>query len=385
MRNSLFALCGLAALHTVGAAAEVVKGKVFDRFITIWLENQDFVKAAVDKNLADLKKQGVLLTRYYAHTHPSQPNYLAAIAGDYFGLNHDKEVRVPENVSTVVDLLDTRGLSWGGYFEDMPGPGFMGNYSDGSTDNGGWDYVRKHNPFVSFDSVTNNGTRLLCLQSFNEFHDDFVAKRVPQFVFMSPNMMHDGHNTSLETATEWSHAFLEPLLDDKAFDERTLILLTFDESENYGKPNHIVSLLLGNAVPKELRGTQDDTFYTHYSILSSVQNNWGLPHLGRYDVGANVFRFAAETARYGGNRDPTNLATLDNSVSYPGFLHDKTWLPIPIPNWRLGGAGGKGALPAVENIWRIEDGVSWNTPYDGSGKVFDGAKNMPIYKPAVAN
>lgn len=47
-------------------------------------------------------------------------------------------------MSTVVDLLDTRGISWGGYFEDMPGPGFMGNYSDGVTGNGGWDYVRKH-------------------------------------------------------------------------------------------------------------------------------------------------------------------------------------------------------------------------------------------------
>lgn len=48
MRNSFFAtaLCGLAALHTVGAAPvavtsnDIVKGKVFDRFITIWLENQ---------------------------------------------------------------------------------------------------------------------------------------------------------------------------------------------------------------------------------------------------------------------------------------------------------------------------------------------------------
>lgn len=91
-----------------------------------------------------MKRQGILTTRYYAHTHPSQPNYLAAIGGDYFGLNHDDWVRLPEKVATVVDLLDTRNISWAGYFEDMPGPGFMGNYSDGSTGNGAWDYVRKH-------------------------------------------------------------------------------------------------------------------------------------------------------------------------------------------------------------------------------------------------
>jgi len=92
----------------------------------------------------DLKRQGILLNRYYAHTHPSQPNYLAAIGGDYFGCNHDDFVRIPEKVFTVADLLESKDVSWGAYMEDMPGPGFMGNYSDGSTKNGAWDYVRKH-------------------------------------------------------------------------------------------------------------------------------------------------------------------------------------------------------------------------------------------------
>jgi hypothetical protein len=69
---------------------------------------------------------------------------MAAVGGDYFGLNHDGFVRVPENVSTIVDLLDWRQISWAGYFEDIPGPGYMGMGSDGKTGNGGWDYVRKH-------------------------------------------------------------------------------------------------------------------------------------------------------------------------------------------------------------------------------------------------
>ena len=89
------------------------------------------------------------MTRYYAHTHPSQPNYLAAVSGDYYGLNHDEWVRIPENVATVVDLLEAKDVTWAGYFEDLPGPGYMGNYSDGSTGNGGWDYVRKHKSVVT--------------------------------------------------------------------------------------------------------------------------------------------------------------------------------------------------------------------------------------------
>ncbi len=105
---------------------------------------QDFDKVSVDPHIDDLKREGILLTRYYAHTHPSQPNYIAAVGGDYFGLDHDDRVRIPENVSTVVDLLDTKEISWAGYFEDLPGPGYMADGSDGATGNGQWDYVRKH-------------------------------------------------------------------------------------------------------------------------------------------------------------------------------------------------------------------------------------------------
>ena len=337
---------------------------------------------AADSRIDDLKRQGIQLTRYYAQTHPSQPNYLAAIGGDYFGLNHDYLVRIPDNVATVADILEARDVSWAGYFEDLPGPGFMGNFSDGPTGNGTWDYVRKHNPFVSYDSVTRYGERLLRIDSFDVFQRAFAARRVPQFVFMSPNMMNDGHNSTLETATQWSHKFLQPLLADKAFDERTLIVLTYDESETYSEPNHITTLLLGSAIPPALKGTKDDTFYTHYSILSTLQSNWDLHNLGRYDVGANVFQFVADLAGYKGNKDPENLAALNNSISYPGFLHDdpSKRLPIPVPNIHLIGASGLPVLPEIQATWSGTQ--KWETPYDGSGKVYDG-DTPPVYGPPV--
>lgn len=99
----------------------------------------------VDKNadIIALAKEGVLLTQYYGLTHPSQPNYIASVGGDYFGLNHDGFVRIPENVSTLVDLLDIKNISWRGYFEGLPGPGYMGAGST-AMDGNGWDYVRKH-------------------------------------------------------------------------------------------------------------------------------------------------------------------------------------------------------------------------------------------------
>ncbi|KAF3765655.1 putative acid phosphatase Pho610 [Cryphonectria parasitica EP155] len=377
------------ALGTGGKFSIVPGGKGFDRFITIWLENQDFAKAVKDAHFADLKREGILLTKYYAQTHPSQPNYIASISGDYFGLDHDDPVHIPSNVSTVVDLLDTKGISFGGYFEDLPGPGYMGIASSRPSSDK-WDYVRKHNPYVSFDSITNNGTRLWSVGSFDDFQRDLAAAEIPQFVFMSPNMNHDGHNTTLEQATSWVHDFLTPLLADtnnknKAALASTLILLTFDESEDYSQPNKIASLLLGSAVPTSLRGTEDNTFYTHYSILASVENNWGLPNLGRYDVGANVWQFVADATGYKNPGDPDTLSGINSSVSYPGFLHSDpaSRVPIPPPNLKLVGAGGQGVVDKVKHAWR--KAAEELSPYDGIGEPFDGGQWLPEYVPQVSN
>lgn len=379
----LVGLAGLVpalALGTGQTRFKIVEGgRSFDRFITIWLENQDFGEVINNPDIIDLKREGILLTKYYAQTHPSQPNYIAAVGGDYFGLDHDEHIRIPENVSTIVDLFAPKDISWGGYFEDQPGPGFMGVGSMGSTGNGAWDYVRKHNPYISYDSIANNGTRLWSLGSFRDFERDFAAGQVPQFVFMSPNMMNDGHNTTLEFASSWAHTFLKPLLADGAFKERTLILLTYDESATFEIPNKIGSLLLGNAVPSSLRGTEDDTYYTHYSIPATMEYNWQLPNLGRYDVGANVFKNALATEGHQNKGDPDNLAGVDNSVSYPGFLNSDPakWRPIPPPNLRLVGAGGLPVSDAVYgHWWQAGDEES---PYDGSGRAFDGHMYLPQY------
>ncbi|KAK8129871.1 hypothetical protein PG999_002251 [Apiospora kogelbergensis] len=370
-------LVGLAPANSA-----IVPGRVFDRFISIWLENQDFVEVIKDPDFAHLKRRGILQTRYYANTHPSQPNYLASVAGDYFGLNHDERVRVPDNVSTIVDLLDTRGISWGGYFEHMPGPGYLADFSLDA--HGAWDYVKKHNHFASFDSINKNGTRLTQLRSFDAFRRHLAAGTVPQFVMMSPDMLNDGHNTTLAYATKWAREFLLPILEDtrahSLWKERTVIQLTYDESDDYGKPNRIASLLLGTGLPESLKGTEDGTFTTHYSVLATAQNNWDLPTLGRYDAGANVFQFAADVTGHV-NRDPPNLATLDNSLSYAGFFHNGTAadrLPIPPPNLKLAGAGGKGVLPQVASTWEAFAGD--RSPYDGGGAVYDG-KAIPVYKP----
>ena len=148
------ALLGILLTLPTPATTALVPGVAFDRLITIFLTAQDFLPAAADPNIRALAEHGVLLTRHYALTHPSQPNYLAAVAGDYFGLDHDGPVRVPINISTVVDLLDGPRISWAGYMEGNPQHGVPGRGErwgermhdevGGTGSAGKWLYVRKH-------------------------------------------------------------------------------------------------------------------------------------------------------------------------------------------------------------------------------------------------
>lgn len=197
---------------------------------------------------------------------------------------------------------------------------------------------------------------------------------------MSPDMLNDGHNTSLQYAANWTRTFLMPLLVNEYFMNDTLILLTYDESETYSLPNRIVSILLGGAIPSNLRGTTDNTFYTHYSILSTLENNWNLPNLGRYDVGANVFKVVADKTGY--ENQPYDVSTVNLSASYSGFLNSDTYAPIPPPNLHLVGAGGQEVAAAVFNRWKST--IGQETPYNGSVNVYD-INSPPVYTSQVAN
>ncbi|RBQ98108.1 hypothetical protein VDGD_01993 [Verticillium dahliae] len=373
----------LTCLIVTSVSSEFIPGRTFDYFISIWLGKQNHEHVVNDPHIAELRTQGILLTSYYAQTHPSQPNYLAAIAGDYFGLDHDETVRIPINVSTVVDLLDWRGLSWKAYFEDLPGPGYMGRASDGvNTGSNAWQYVRSHNPFATFDSINLNGTRLLNLQSLADLHADVAASAVPQYAFVVPNLANAGRTTSLAHATSWASSLVASLLAPGALPGRSLILLTYDEAADARRPNRVTGLLLGTALPRAVRGTTDDTLYTHYAQLASLQFNWATPHLGRYDAAANVFRFLLDLASrvLVPNRDPPNRAAVNNSASYPGaFAADAARARrIPPPNLRLAGAGDRGVLDHVRDMWWLS--AADDTPYDGSGTLYD-AVTEPVYRP----
>jgi acid phosphatase len=80
-----------------------------------------------------------------------------------------------------------------------------------------------------------------------------------------------GHDTGVTFGANWTRTFVNDVLGNSKFNNNTCVLITFDENEIYPLENRVYSLLLGDAIPKDLRGTNDSTFYTHYSQLSTIQ------------------------------------------------------------------------------------------------------------------
>ena len=170
---------------------------------------------------------------------------------------------------------------------------------------------------------------------------------------------------TIDFAASWLKFWLEPLLLDPRFnDDRTLILLTFDENESHNLNNNVFAELLGGAVPERLHGTVDHTYYTHYSAVSTVQANWALGSLGRGDtdpcvhlllhssrysflltsrVMSNVYSLVADAVGHTNNDiSGSNIPITESSGETPGPLNPNPELqtPFPAPNTSAVGAGG---------------------------------------------
>jgi len=380
------------------------KGKAFNRIIQVWLENTDFATTASTPIFESLAEQGILLTNYNAVTHPSEPNYVAAIGGDFFGLHDDLMYHIPSNISTVVDLLEDKGVTWATYQESMPADEYYGylynaaNYLSPTSAAYPY-YVRKHNPLMIYDAVSQDPQRVKRIRTFNDFANDVVNGTLPQWVFVTPNMVNDAHDTTIDFAASFLEYWLLPLLTDpRVNDGETLILLTFDETETYTIQNNVFAVLLGDAVPLNLRGTTDDTLYTHYSSLSTIQANWGLKSLGRGDTVAavsNVFSFVASKTGFKNTEIPADQVPQFNLTGVAsGALNANAYTPFTAPNLKAKGAGGgpvltrpglntkltSASLPAPVNVTALDK----TTPWQMSTRTTSGKAIIPCADAACA-
>jgi len=261
----------LAVLICLGvsiACGELVPGKWFDRIFIMQFENQAYYWSSRDPNFEWFASKGKLLTNYYATTHPSQPNYWSQVGGEYF---HNSDSNYDLDAKNIVDLFDSKKISWKAYEEDYPGncDAEMKHYP----------YMRKHNAFISFNNIRNNKERCARIVNADQLWTDIKDKNIPQYSFYTPNMINDGHDSGIPGAAKFTGPFVSRLLSESSYMNNTLLVVSFDEDDNkHG--NQIYTMLFGSKIN---RGAFNDKKYDHYSLLKTVEDNWDLGTLGRND------------------------------------------------------------------------------------------------------
>ncbi|KAJ3268346.1 hypothetical protein HDU76_011442, partial [Blyttiomyces sp. JEL0837] len=183
--------------------------------------------------------------------------------------------------NTTIDLLESKGLTWKTYQEDYPG-----HCATGKTYGGSGAYARKHNPFISMNNIRTNPTRCAKIVPAANLNSDAATNNLPNYMFYTPNLTNDGHDTDIPTASAWLQNFLSNKLNDKAY-ANTLFFVTFDESAS-SSPNQIYGVLLGAGIAGA--GQTDDNYYDHYSWLATIEAIFGLGNLGLNDASASTIK-----------------------------------------------------------------------------------------------
>lgn len=208
-----------------------------------------------------LAGDGALMTRSFAVTHPSEPNYLALFAGSTFGLSSDAcpvDAGAAPNLAS--ELLGA-GYTFAGYSQDLP--------STGSTTCSSGKYARKHAPWVNFSNVP-----AAVSVPFSSFPSSADFASLPTVSFVIPNLDNDMHDGSVVQADTWLNDNLSAYAS-WAKANNSLLLVTWDEDDN-SQSNQIPTIVYGANVRP---GTYGEPM-SHFNTLSTLEQMYGLDKTG---------------------------------------------------------------------------------------------------------
>jgi phosphatidylinositol-3-phosphatase len=240
-------------------------------------ENKDYDEVIGSLNapyINSLVPKGALAENYFGVAEASLPNYFTLTAGAMITTTDSSPVVDDDNI---VRRLANTNLTWKAYIEDLPNVGYLG----GDTGN----YIQHHNPFVYFSDVVNNPAEQANVVPFTQFATDVANNALPNYAFIVPNALDDGHNCAagvtctttdeLAATDKWLSVNIPPLLASPSF-SNVLLAITWDSADvNFTNGGgHIVCLLLGAGVKV---GATSQNFYQHPSLLRLSMERLGLP------------------------------------------------------------------------------------------------------------
>jgi len=338
VKATRIALSALAVAAIAGAASPGISSagvgaakpkmiKPYDHIIEIMMENTSYGTIIGNSNapfLNSLATKYGLATNYYGVTHPSEPNYVAAVGGDYFGIQDDNQFYCtvalaatdPNCAGTTVnhtitspslaDQLTAAGKSWKGYFQSLPPTPPAGQLvMTGPTANGPYTfkwpsssvalYASKHNPFVNFTGTQADTANMV---PDNQLAADAATGSLPTYGLVVPDQCHDMHGTGtcsdptqlIQLGDTYVSQTVSTIMASKQWKKgHNAIVVTWDEDDfsDSGAPGtgccgsnvgggHVATIVVDN---KGKTPITDATAYNHYSLLGTMEAAFGLPPL----------------------------------------------------------------------------------------------------------
>ena len=263
-------LLAATAVSCGGSAASRTPLPRFDHVIVVVLENKsqsNVLGNAEAPNFNGFAKRYAVLSHYGGVAHPSLPNYLALVSGSTHGITTDCTTCIVSS-KNLADTLEQAHLTWKTYAEGLPRPGFTGGYAGR--------YAKKHVPSLYFRDIVSKPARLRRVVPLRQFFRDLAGGGLPSFSLVVPNLCHDMHDCSVETGDTWLGGFVSPLLRNQELTHSAIFVIT-DEPETEQATAAVPALALG---PLVRPGARFSPRTSHYGLLRTLEDAWGLPRLG---------------------------------------------------------------------------------------------------------
>jgi Phosphoesterase family len=253
-------------------------------------------------NLTYLAKTFGVATDYFGVSPCcSETNYVGLLGGNTFNVPSDdaywkNTVRAP----SLISQLDKAGISWKAYLQALPYPGYEGICYPAKC-NGAPDsdplFVSKHDGIQNYTTSQNpaDWSRQVPIGTLAA---DLRSGDVPAFSYVIPDECHDMHgdppycldsgnigDPQNQHLVAVGDAYLGQLVSDitrASFwaKSNNAIAITFDEGENTAGccdanpgAGQVALVVITSHGP---RGLKDSSPANHYSLLSSIQHNFGL-------------------------------------------------------------------------------------------------------------
>jgi len=332
----------VVAVSVVAAAPAPAASRPVGHVFVVNLENKSFATtwsrtSAAPYLSGTLRSEGLFLSRYYGVAHHSLPNYIAQISGQgptpqtqadcttasefrttgtgAFGQALGDGCVYPASVVTIADQLEAAGLTWKAYQEDIAnartGPSTCRHPKLGANDptveaGRGDQYATRHDPFMYFHAVIDSPTCAAKVVGLDALTSDLAAAdTTPALSYITPNLCNDGHDDpcvdgrpgGLAAADKWLRRWVPRILRSPAYRQDGMLVITFDEAESDARaccgspapPNvaragitgpgggRVGALVLS---PLITPGSTSRVPYNQYSLLCSIEDVFGLAHLG---------------------------------------------------------------------------------------------------------